>query len=112
MTWPEAMGLVVIEGLIIVLLVFTGFPTAVFRAVPPALKSAIAVGIGVFICLIGLVDVGFVRRLPDAAHTTVPVGLGIGGSIASWPTLVFVVGVLFTGILVAKKVRGAILIAC
>jgi AGZA family xanthine/uracil permease-like MFS transporter len=104
------MGLVVIEGLIIVLLVFTGFRTAVFRAVPPALKSAIAVGIGVFICLIGLVDVGFVRRLPDAAHTTVPVGLGIGGSIASWPTLVFVVGVLFTGILVAKKVRGAILI--
>jgi AGZA family xanthine/uracil permease-like MFS transporter len=110
MTWPEAMGLVVVEGLIIVLLVFTGFRTAVFRAVPPALKSAITVGIGVFICLIGLVDAGFVRRLPDAAHTTVPVGLGIGGSIASWPTAVFVVGLLFTGILVAKKVRGAILI--
>jgi AGZA family xanthine/uracil permease-like MFS transporter len=110
MTWPEAMGLVVIEGLIIVLLVFTGFRTAVFRAVPPALKSAIAVGIGLFICLIGLVDAGFVRRLPDDAHTTVPVGLGISGSIASWPTLVFVVGLLLTGILVAKKVRGGILI--
>jgi AGZA family xanthine/uracil permease-like MFS transporter len=110
MTWPEAMGLVVIEGLIIVLLVFTGFRTAVFRAVPPALKSSIAVGIGLFICLIGLVDAGFVRRLPDAAHTTVPVGLGIGGSIASWPTAVFVAGLLLTGILVARKVRGAILI--
>jgi len=109
-TWPEAMGLVVIEGLIIVLLVFTGFRTAVFRAVPPALKSAIAVGIGLFICLIGLVDAGFVRRVPDDAHTTVPVGLGINGSIASWPTLVFVVGLLLTGILVAKKVRGGILI--
>jgi AGZA family xanthine/uracil permease-like MFS transporter len=110
MTWPEAMGLVVIEGLIIVLLVFTGFRTAVFCAVPPPLKSAIAVGIGVFISLIGLVDAGLVRRLPDAAHTTVPVGLGINGSIASWPTAVFVVGLLFTGILVARKVRGAILI--
>jgi AGZA family xanthine/uracil permease-like MFS transporter len=110
MTWPEAMGLVVIEGLIIVLLVFTGFRTAVFRAVPPSLKSAIAVGIGVFICLIGLVDAGFVRRLPDTAHTTVPVGLGINGSIASWPTVVFVVGLLVTGILVARRVRGAILI--
>jgi AGZA family xanthine/uracil permease-like MFS transporter len=110
MTWPEAMGLVVIEGLIIVLLVFTGFRTAVFRAVPPSLKSAIAVGIGIFICLIGLVDAGFVRRLPDAAHTTVPVGLGINGSIASWPTVVFVVGLLLTGILVARRVRGAILI--
>jgi AGZA family xanthine/uracil permease-like MFS transporter len=110
MTWPEAMGLVVIEGVIIVLLVLTGFRTAVFRAVPPALKSAIAVGIGLFICLIGLVDAGFVRRLPDDAHTTVPVGLGINGSIASWPTAVFVVGLLLTAILVAKKVKGAILI--
>ncbi|WIX81531.1 NCS2 family permease [Amycolatopsis carbonis] len=110
MTWPEAMGLVVIEGVIIVLLVLTGFRTAVFRAVPPALKSAIAVGIGLFICLIGLVDAGFVRRLPDAAHTTVPVGLGINGSVASWPTAVFVVGLLLTAVLVAKKVKGAILI--
>ncbi|MDT8911164.1 NCS2 family permease [Amycolatopsis sp. PS_44_ISF1] len=110
MTWPEAMGLVVIEGVIIVLLVLTGFRTAVFRAVPPELKSAIAVGIGLFICLIGLVDAGFVRRLPDDAHTTVPVGLGLGGSIASWPTAVFVVGLLLTAVLVAKKVKGAILI--
>ncbi|MFI6308026.1 NCS2 family permease [Amycolatopsis thailandensis] len=110
MTWPEAMGLVMIEGLVIVLLVFAGIRTAVFNAVPAPLKSAIAVGIGLFICLIGLVDAGFVRRVPDDAKTTVPVGLGINGSIASWPTLVFVVGLLVTGILVAKKVKGAILI--
>ncbi|MEV6604370.1 NCS2 family permease [Kutzneria sp. NPDC051319] len=109
-TWPEAMGLVLVEGLIIVLLVFTGFRTAVFNAVPAALKSAIAVGIGMFIALIGLVDAGFVRRLPDADHTTVPVGLGINGSIASWPTFVFVIGLVLTGILVARKVKGAILI--
>jgi adenine/guanine/hypoxanthine permease len=109
-TWPEAMGLVVIEGLIIVALVLTGFRTAVFNAVPAALKSAIAVGIGLFIALIGLVDAGFVRRVPDAANTTVPVGLGISGSIASWPTAVFVVGLLLTGILVARRVRGGILI--
>ena len=109
-TWPEAMGLVVIEGLVIVVLVFTGFRTAVFNAVPAALKSAIAAGIGLFIALIGLVDAGFVRRLPDAAHTTVPVGLGIGGSIASWPTVVFVLGLIITGVLVARRVRGAILI--
>ena len=109
-TWPEAMGLVLVEGIIIVLLVFTGFRTAVFNAVPAELKSAIAVGIGLFIALIGLVDAGFVRRLPDADHTTVPVGLGINGSIASLPTLVFVIGLVLTGILVARKVRGAILI--
>jgi AGZA family xanthine/uracil permease-like MFS transporter len=110
MTWPEAMGLVVIDGLIILLLVATGFRTAVFNAVPAELKAAIAVGIGLFISFIGLVDAGFVRRLPDAAHTTVPVGLGINGSIASWPTAVFVVGLLVTGILLARRVRGAILI--
>lgn len=110
MSWPEAMGLVVIDGIIIVILAATGFRTAVFNAVPDALKAAIAAGIGLFICFIGLVDSGFVRRLPDAANTTVPVGLGINGSIASWPTVVFVVGLLVTAVLMARRVRAAILI--
>ncbi|HEX6402108.1 MAG TPA: NCS2 family permease [Pseudonocardiaceae bacterium] len=109
-SWPEAMGLVVVDGLIIMLLAATGFRTAVFNAVPAELKAAIAVGIGLFISFIGLVDAGFVRRIPDAAHTTVPVSLGIGGSIASWPTVVFVVGLVLTGVLVARRVRAAILI--
>ena len=77
---------------------------------PAELKAAIAVGIGLFISFIGLVDAGFVRRIPDAAHTTVPVTLGIGGSIASWPTVVFVAGLVLTGVLVARRVRAAILI--
>ncbi|PWW65714.1 NCS2 family permease [Actinokineospora spheciospongiae] len=110
MSWAEAMGLVVVNGLVVLLLVLTGVRKAVFDAVPGPLKSAIAVGIGLFITIIGLVDAGFVRRLPDAAGTTVPVGLGINGSIASWPTLVFVVGLVLMGVLVAKRVRGAILI--
>ncbi|SDN38343.1 NCS2 family permease [Allokutzneria albata] len=110
MTWPEAMGLVVVNGVVVLVLVATGFRTAVFNSVPPELKAAIAVGIGLFICLIGFVDAGFVRRLPDDAKTTVPVGLGINGSIASWPTFVFVFGLLLTGVLVARRVRGAILI--
>ncbi|MBW0089548.1 NCS2 family permease [Pseudonocardia sp. KRD-184] len=109
-TWPEAMGLVVVNGLVIVLLAVTGFRTAVFSAVPPELKVAIAVGIGLFIAFIGLVDAGFVRRIADAAGTTVPVGLGIGGSIASWPTAVFVVGLLITSLLVARGVRAGILL--
>ncbi|MGW0043564.1 NCS2 family permease [Rhodococcus sp. NPDC003348] len=109
-TWPEAMGLVVIDGLIIVALAVTGFRTAVFNAIPDALKSAIAAGIGMFIAFIGFVDAGFVRRIPDEAKTTVPVGLGINGSIGSWPTVVFVFGVLVMGVLVARKVRGGLLI--
>ncbi|WP_338600936.1 NCS2 family permease [Saccharopolyspora sp. SCSIO 74807] len=110
-SWPEAMGLVVVDGIIILILVATGFRTAVFNAVPPPLKAAIAVGIGLFISFVGLVDAGFVRRLPDSANTTVPVGLGIDGSIASWPTAVFAFGLLLTAVLVARKIRGGILIA-
>lgn len=104
------MGLVVIDGVIIVVLALTGFRTAVFNAIPAELKSAIAAGIGMFIAFIGLVDAGFVRRIPDVAGTTVPVGLGINGSISSWPTVTFVFGVLLMGVLVVRKVRGGLLI--
>lgn len=109
-TWPEAMGLVVIDGVVIVILAATGFRTSVFKAIPNELKSAIAVGIGLFICFIGMVDAGFVTRLPDAAQTTVPVGLGINGSIGSWPTALFALGVLLMGVLVVRQVRGGLLI--
>jgi AGZA family xanthine/uracil permease-like MFS transporter len=110
MTWADAMGLVVIEGVIIAILVLTGLRTAVFRSVPTQLKTAIGVGIGLFLTIIGLVDAGFVRRIPDAANTTVPVGLGIGGKLVTWPALVFVLGLLVTLVLVVRRVKGAILL--
>lgn len=110
MTWPQAMGLVVINGLVVLALVATGARQAVFNAVPAELKAAIAVGIGLFICFIGLVDAGFVRRLPDSAGTTVPVGLGRNGSLATWPTAVFAVGLIITVALVARRTHGAILV--
>ncbi|HET9516986.1 MAG TPA: NCS2 family permease [Actinoplanes sp.] len=110
MTWADAMGLVVMEGVIIAVLVLTGLRTAVFRAVPTQLKTAIGVGIGLFLMIIGLVDAGFVRRIPDAAGTTVPLGLGVGGKLVTWPALVFVVGLLVTLVLFVRQVKGAILI--
>src|SRR3954454_15083118 len=110
MTWADAMGLVVIEGVLITILVLTGLRTLVFRAVPTQLKTAIGVGIGLFLMIIGLVDAGFVHRVPDAAGTTVPVELGLGGTLLTWPSLVFVIGLLFTLVLFARKVKGAILI--
>jgi len=108
MSWQDAMGIVVLEGLIILVLVLTGFRTAVFRAVPKELKTAISVGIGLFIAFIGLVDAGFVR-IPASQAT--PVELGIAGSLGSWPLLVFVVGLFVAIILMVRKVKGAILIA-
>ena len=108
MTWADAMGLVVMEGLIILLLVLTGFRQAVFHAVPTQLKVAISVGIGLFIALIGFVDAGFVRR---TAQGPVPVQLGTDGFINGWPTFVFVLGLVLVVVLWVRKVKGAILLA-
>jgi AGZA family xanthine/uracil permease-like MFS transporter len=107
MSWADAMGLVVIEGIIITVLVLTGFRGAVFRAVPAQLKIAISVGIGLFIALIGLVDAGFVRRTNVGP---VPVTLGDNGNLVGWPIIVFGIGLLLTIALMVKKVKGAILI--
>ena len=107
MTWADAMGLVVLEGLIITVLVLTGFRTAVFKAVPAQLKIAISVGIGLFIALIGLVDAGFVRKTPSGP---VPVTLGDGGTLVGWPIIIFALGLFLTIVLMVKKVKGAILI--
>ncbi|TFC33664.1 MULTISPECIES: NCS2 family permease [unclassified Cryobacterium] len=106
-TWPEAMGLVVINGLIIVLLASTGLRELIFNAVPRQLKIAITVGIGLFIAFIGLVDSGFVRASGAASP---PVQLGDNGSVVSLPTAVFVLGLIILGILVARKVKAALLI--
>jgi len=111
MTWADAMGLVVMEGVLILILVLTGFRQAVFHAVPAQLKIAISVGIGLFIALIGFVDAGFVRRMPDLAQTTVPVQLGNGGTLQGWPVVVFVVGLVLVVGLWVRKVKGAILIS-
>ncbi|WSG19292.1 NCS2 family permease [Nonomuraea sp. NBC_01738] len=105
MSWEEAMGLVFVEGVIIGILVLTGFRVAVFNAIPSQLKTAISVGIGLFIALIGFVDSGFVR-----GNAVPPLTMGIAGNLTSWPMLVFIVGLLLTAALVARKVKGAILI--
>ncbi|MGW0162888.1 NCS2 family permease [Mycobacterium sp. NPDC003323] len=109
LTWAEAMGLVVINGVIIVLLAVTGLRRLIFDAVPIQLKLAITAGIGLFILFIGLVDAGFVA---STGGPSPPVGLGVqgAGSITNIPTVVFVFTLLLTGILVARKIRGGILI--
>ncbi len=107
MTWADAMGLVVLEGIIITVLVLTGFRTAVFRAVPTQLTIAISVGIGLFIALIGLVDAGFVRRTGTGP---VPVTLGNNGELVGWPVVVFAFGLFLTIGLMVRKVKAALLI--
>ncbi|MFD4141854.1 NCS2 family permease [Streptomyces sp. NPDC058572] len=111
MSWPDAMGMVVLAGFVVMLLVATGLRERVMNAVPLSLRKGIAIGIGLFIMLIGLVDSGFVSRIPDAAKTVVPLQLGSGGHLLGWPVLVFALGVLLTFALLIRKVPGAILIS-
>ena len=107
MSWADAMGLVVLEGLIITVLVLTGFRTAVFKAVPAQLKIAVSVGIGLFIALIGLVDAGFVRK---TGAGPVPVTLGDNGTLVGWPIVIFAFGLFLMIALMVKKIKGALLI--
>ncbi len=108
LTWPEAMGLVIIDGLIIVLLSATGLRRMIMDAIPMELKIAITVGIGLFIAFIGMVDAGFVSATGLGSP---PVGLGADGSIATIPTALFVLTLLLAAILMARKIKAALLIA-
>src|SRR3954467_15976319 len=105
LSWPEIMGLIVLEGLLITVLVLTGFRRAVFTAIPAQLKTAIAVGIGFFLTIIGLADAGIVRPGNPL------ISFGENGSLAGWPMLTFVIGLLLASVLVVRKVRGALLIS-
>ncbi|MEV0783697.1 NCS2 family permease [Streptomyces sp. NPDC050423] len=105
MTWPQAMGMCVMYGLVICLLVVTGLRELIMNAIPLALKHGITMGIGLFIALIGLYKAGFVGK---GAGT--PVTLGPAGELAGWPVLVFAVTLLLIFMLQARNIPGAILI--
>jgi AGZA family xanthine/uracil permease-like MFS transporter len=107
LTWPQAMGVIVAEGVVISALVATGLRQAVVRAVPGSMKKAIGIGIGLFLAIIGFVDAGFVSR---NAADPVPVALGAGGHLRGFPVILFVLTFLFTALLVIRNVRGALLI--
>ncbi len=105
-TWSQAMGLIVWEGVLILVLVLTGFRKAVFNAVPRSMRAAISVGIGLFISFIGLVDSGVVRPASG-----IPVQLGVFGQLVGWPIAIFLIGLLVLVVLYIRKVKGAMLIA-
>lgn len=111
MSWPQAFGLVVLEGVCIVVMAVSGVRERIINAIPMPIKTGITVGIGLYIALVGLVSAGFVTRRPDAMHSTVPVQMGIDGHLMGLPMVVFCVGLLLMVVLVARKVPGAILIS-
>ena len=103
LSWPEAMAVIVWEGIIITVLVLTGLRQAIMEAIPINLKRAIAVGIGLFILFIGLVNGGLITAGPGVPPV-VPAG------ITNVATLTFVVGLAIALALVANRIRGALII--
>jgi len=102
--WQTAMGVVFIEGTIVAILVLTRVREAVMMAIPMELKRAIGVGIGLLIAFLGMQHAGWIVR-PEG-----PEPLVTFGSFRAPATAVATLGLLITLVLMAWKVRGAILI--
>lgn len=100
MSWQFALTAVFIEGLIFIILSFTGVREALFNAIPINLKKAVSVGIGLFIALIGLINASIV---------------GVGdlslelGNIASKEGFVFFFALIVMVVLTVRNVKGALL---
>ncbi len=101
--WPAAMGLIVLDGLVVLVLVLCGLREAVMNAIPRDLRRAIGAGIGLFIAFIGMVNAKLVIPLkagPPVTH----------GPISNPEAAVAVFGLLLTGVLMARRVKGAIVL--
>jgi AGZA family xanthine/uracil permease-like MFS transporter len=100
--WQTALGAVFLSGILFVVLTVTRVRALVVDAIPAPMKSATAAGIGLFIAFLGLRNAGLVVA-NEATFVTL-------GQVASPATLLCIAGLIVTGALVARKVRGAILI--
>ena len=99
--WETALGAVFISGIIFIILSVTGVRTEIVRAIPNSLRYGVAVGIGIFLALIGLESVGFI-----VSKKATVVGFGN----LSLVIVLFLVGLILTSILMIKNIRGALII--
>ena len=99
--WQTALGAVFISGIAFIILTITKIRTLIVRAIPLSLRYAVAAGIGLFLALIGLAEVGFIKT----GSTLVM----FGGFNAQ--TILFVIGLIIASVLVSKKVKGALLLS-
>ncbi len=100
-SWEKALGAVFLSGALFLILSFFGFREKVIDGIPDSLKEAIAVGIGLFIALIGFQWAGIVVGSPGTLLAL--------GKLTSRPVLLSILGLFFTIVLMARRVRGAIL---
>lgn len=100
-SWEFALAAVFIEGIIFIFLTFFNVREAIFNAIPRSLKTAVSVGIGLFIALIGLLNSTVIVKND--------VGLGLG-NLVSKESFIFFIGLLIMAVLTARKTKGALLI--
>lgn len=98
--WPVALGAVFWSGIVFLILTLLNIRVLILRAIPRPLRYAIAGGIGLFITLIGLVNAGFIIHKPGTIVGAAPITPAVGA---------FLAGLFFTAILIARRVKGAIL---
>ena len=103
-TWQFALTAVFLEGILFIILSWLRVREAILNCIPPNIKKGISVGIGLFIAFIGLVNSGIVTK-PDAPTLLVQIG-----DMRHGAALVAAIGLLITGLLLARKVRGALLL--
>ena len=101
-SYQFALTAVLLEGLIFLLLTVFNVREAIVDSIPVNIKRAISVGIGLFIALLGLEGAGIVVHPADGG-TIVALG-----NITSGTGLLAIIGIVVTGILVARKVKGAL----
>jgi len=102
-SWEVALAAVFVSGLVFFLLTFLRIRELIIDAVPVSLKHAIAVGIGLYIAFIGMVDAGIVVKPEGTFFLKL-------GDLSLPPTLVACIGLLITVTLIARKIKGAILL--
>ena len=100
-SWQFALTAVFLEGILFIIMSFFKLRVAIINSIPFNLKKAVSVGIGLFIAFIGLKGGGIIADNPATLVTI--------GDMTSSTAILTVLGILFTGLLLAKKVKGALL---
>lgn len=104
-TWQLALTAVLFEGILFIVLSLCGVRDAIIKSIPESLKKAVSVGIGLFICIIGLVNAGLCKT-----DTGTFIGF-VNFTLANKTAIVAVIGLILTIVLYTLKVPGAILIS-
>ncbi len=100
-TWQQGLAIVFLSGLIFLAITLSPLRSKIIASIPAPLKAAISAGIGLFICLVGLLNAGIVTANNNLLDL---------GAITSGAPLLALIGLMITGILMAWKVKGALFI--